>query len=57
MKQLALDLGIEQVTGVPIQLAGELQEQLVVLMAEALLAVVVDGPRREARGEREDGDE
>jgi len=57
MKQLALDLGIERVTGVPIPLAGERQEQLVVLMAEALLALVVDDPRRAARGEKEDGDE
>ena len=57
MKQLALDLGIERVTGVPIPLAGERQEQLVVLMAEAPLALVVDDPRRAARGEKEDGDE
>jgi hypothetical protein len=59
MKQLALDLGIIGVgSGVPIQLAPELQEQLVVLMAEALLALVVDDPQREARAEREeDGDE
>jgi len=57
MKQLALDLGIERVTGVPIPLAGELQEHLVMLMAEALLTLVVDDLRREARGEREDGDE
>ena len=59
MRQLALDLGIIGVGGgVPIQLAPELQEQLVVLMAEALLALVVDDPQREARAEREeDGDE
>ncbi len=59
MRQLGLDLGIIGVgSGVPIQLAPELQEQLVVLMAEALLALVVDDPQREARAEREeDGDE
>lgn len=57
MKQLALDLGVEEVTGAPIQLAGELQEQLVVLMTEALLALVVDDPRGESREESENGDE
>ena len=56
MKQLALGLGIERVSGVPIELAGEVQEHLVMLMAEALLALMVDDPRA-ARGETEDGDE
>ena len=57
MKQLALGLGIEPVSGLPIQLAGELQEHLVMLMAEALLVLVVDDCRREAREESEGGDE
>jgi len=57
MRQLALDLGSEGVSGVPMQLTGELQEQLVVLMAEALLALLLDDPRRAARGVGEDGDE
>jgi len=58
MKQLALELGIAGVSDVPIELAPELQEQLAVLMAEALLALLVDAPQREARAEREeDGDE
>lgn len=57
MKQLALDLGSEGVGGAPMQLTGELQEQLVVLMAEALLALLLDDPRRAARGVGEDGDE
>lgn len=57
MKQLALDLGDEEVAGVSIQLPPQLQEQLVVLMAEALLALLVDDRRREARAERNEGDE
>jgi hypothetical protein len=58
MKQLALDLGIAGVSGIPTELAPELQEQLAVLMAEALLALLVDDLQRKARAEREeDGDE
>lgn len=57
MKQLALDLGIDRGRSALTQLNADTEKQLVKLMAEALLALIEDDPRREAGAERKDGDE
>ncbi len=56
MKQLALDLGIDQ-GRTAVQLTAEIEKHLVMLMAQALLVLLGDDPRQEARTEKEDSDE
>lgn len=57
MKQLVLNLGSKRVAAAPFQLTPELQERLVALMADALIAVREDVPEQEAPGQGEDDDE
>jgi hypothetical protein len=57
VKQLVLDLGSQRVAAAPIPLTPELQERLVALMADALLAVLGDVPEPEAQERGEDDDE
>lgn len=57
MKQLTLELGSDGVPATPLQLAPELQERLVALMADALQAVVDNVPEPQEEEARKDDDD